>query len=140
MHRPKRLATYSYLGISQSLTPNPEGHHTPRLTVGPCPPVPGDERILRRNIDLARKHSSVLYLAPRLVSGGKWDYRPENEDFGNFNYGATLTAAGYGEQFTLRFAGLYHQHRHGGIGLAPLGCYPYGNKKHSEAEVAQGID
>jgi hypothetical protein len=51
-----------------------------------------------------------------------------------------MAAAGYPDQFTLRFAGLYHQLAHGRIGLAPMGCYPYGNKKHSEAEIAQGID
>ena len=136
-----RHPLYAILGIQLGLLPSEDSAGTPpRLTVGPCPPVPGNPGTLKRNIDLARKHSNVFYLERRLVSGGIWDYRPGNEDFGNFNYGATLAAAGYPDQFTLRFAGFYHQRRHGESGLAALGCYPYGNKQHSEAEVAQGID
>jgi hypothetical protein len=124
--------------------PAPSATPPPR----PCPPVPGPPGILRRNIDLARKHPwwnplQALYLARRMANGGKWDYKPANDAFGNFNYGATMAAAGYPDQFTLRFAGAYHQlcgTISGDEAGSPLGGYPFGNRPSSEAEVAAGID
>jgi hypothetical protein len=45
----------------------------------------------------------------RVHDGGSWDYKtnghPEDEDFGNFNYGATGKALGIGEDVLLRMAG-----------------------------------
>ena len=130
------------LGIQLGLLPDESSAGTPpRMTIGPCPPVPGPEGLLRRNIDLARRNPSAFYLAPRLENGGDWDYKPKGmEDFGNFNYGATMAAAGYSDQLTLRWAGVYHLYKHGRISLSPIGCFPYGNKPHSEAEIAEGID
>jgi len=150
MHRRHPLYA-AILGIDSGLIPTEGPAGTPPApTAGPCPPVPGPPGILRRNIDLARKHgTNPFYLLTRVCPGCVWDYKSRwgytqaNDDFGNFNAGAVAAAAGYPDQLTLRAAGLEHQcagTMSGNERGNPFGSYPYGNNEHSEAEVAQGID
>jgi hypothetical protein len=127
------------LGVPDSLIPD----EAPARPQDPCDDVPGDRSVLNRNIQLARRHPWPWYLALRLANGGKWDYRPTNDAFGNFNYGATMTAAGYPKWFIHRFAGGYHEccgAKSGDESGSPLGDPPYGNRPLSDAEIAKGID
>jgi hypothetical protein len=137
------------LGIQLGLLPDESSAGAPDVPK-PCPPVPGPPGILKRNIDLARKHGiNPFYLLSRVCRGciwdynRKWGYTPEHDDFGNFNAGAVAAAAGYPRQVILRAAGAEHQCAgtiSGNERGNPFGSLPYGNNEHSEAEVAEGID
>jgi len=137
------------LGIQLGLLPDEDSAGTPDRPK-PCPPVPGPPGILKRNIDLARKHGiNPFYLLTRVCRGCIWDYNRKwgytkaHDDFGNFNAGAVAAAAGYPRQMILRAAGAEHQcagRISGNEGGSPFTSFPYGNNEHSEAEVAAGID
>jgi RHS repeat-associated protein len=98
----------------------------------PCPPVPDQPHVanLDQNVAEARSNSPLTYIVPlgtavtlnwfynQVRNRGPWDYKQVTtlndygtrdpspyQDFGNFNYGATGTAAGFPQQLLLRAAG-----------------------------------
>jgi hypothetical protein len=76
---------------------------------------------------------------------GPWDYKQRGEqyqDFGNFNYGATGTAAGYPPFILKRFAG-WAQIEAGNPDPSfgrPWGSAPYGDDPNDQAQIDKGID
>ncbi len=80
--------------------------------------------------------------------GGKWDYKQRQkgnrdyQDFGNFNYGAVMTANGWGPETILRGAG-WAQQRAGTSRKefgSPLGGPPYGDDPADQRQIKAGID
>jgi hypothetical protein len=83
---------------------------------------------------------------------GPWDYKQQAracgvdyvnpyEDFGNFNYGATGAAMGYGDQFLLRMAGWANTRAdpaRTGLG-SWYGRAPYGDDAKDQAMIRAGI-
>ncbi|MFB4404123.1 polymorphic toxin type 44 domain-containing protein [Pseudomonas inefficax] len=77
-------------------------------------------------------------------NGGKWDYKQQGrkyEALGNFNYGATGTAAGLSEEFLLRGAG-WAQSR-AGTSNSTFGSWwgdpPYGDDPEDQEWIKAGI-
>ncbi|MDM3884430.1 polymorphic toxin type 44 domain-containing protein [Pseudomonas sp. BCRC 81390] len=77
-------------------------------------------------------------------NGGKWDYKQQGrkyEALGNFNYGATGTAAGLSEEFLLRGAG-WAQSR-AGTSTSTFGSWwgdpPYGDDPEDQEWIKAGI-
>jgi RHS repeat-associated protein len=127
-----------------------------------CPPVPvhpaGAD--INKNMALAKNEGIFNPLAPlwfrnQVDYGKPWDYKTQGsqyEDFGNFNYGATGTAA-YAPAFTLRRAAGRAQRGHpaspqfGGdpgslpsIFLNPFGgTAPYGDDPNDQSQMNLGI-
>ncbi|WAH54532.1 polymorphic toxin type 44 domain-containing protein [Pseudescherichia vulneris] len=78
---------------------------------------------------------------------GPWDYKNQlghqYDDFGNFNYGAVGTAAGFPEQVLLRGAGWAQGHSGNGnpakFGVW-YGAAPYGDDPADQVWIRAGID
>lgn len=114
------------------------------------------------SLDKNMQESKDLRLSAKLVVGGEnaivygvfytkvkngaaWDYKQNGrqyEEFGNFNYGATGTAAGIPEQILLRAAGAA-QHQ-AGTSKEDFdnwwGDTPYGDDKVDQVWIKAGID
>jgi RHS repeat-associated protein len=115
-----------------------------------CPPVPEHpkECSVDKNIEEARKHFDPHWFKRQVQNSGPWDYKQRGsqyQDFGNFNYGATGYAYGYGlvfpETVLRRMAGWaqvksgtsrpeYH---------TPLGRYPYGDDPADQQQIENGM-
>ncbi len=97
----------------------------------------------------------ILWFKNIVDYGGDWDYKvtgAQYEDFGNFNYGATGTAA-FAPTFTLLRAAGWAQLRHPDHGHGPGdpgslpsiflkpwgGTAPYGDYAHDQVLIKQGI-
>jgi len=85
----------------------------------------------------------VFYTKVR--NGGEWDYKQRGrqfEEFGNFNYGATGTAAGIPEQILLRAAGAAQSQA--GTSEADFGKWwketPYGDDRVDQVWIKAGIE
>ncbi|AVD81463.1 bacteriocin [Pseudomonas sp. SWI6] len=95
------------------------------------------------------KNGGSAFLVPWFYSmvrnRGEWDYKQQGrqyEAFGNFNYGATGTAAGLSQEFLLRGAG-WAQRRAGTCNSA-FGSWcndaPYGDAPEDQAWIKAGIE
>lgn len=127
------------------------------VPVHPTPPAfPDSLRIpsgvsIANNMMLARLHhgpSALTYewFYQQVRLNGPWDYKNriarEYADFGNFNYGATGTAAGIPEQILLRAAG-WAQSRSGNGKSEDntwFGSSPFGDDPDDQAWIKAGID
>lgn len=81
------------------------------------PRVGPGAQIIKNNMAEARQHSygrnmalpqTYLWFYDKVRNHGPWDYKQKNRqwaEFGNFNYGATGTAAGIPENILLMAAG-----------------------------------
>lgn len=115
--------------------------------IGPGP------QIIRNNIAEARRHSYGRNMAPpqtylwfyqKVRNKGPWDYKQFNPywaEFGNFNYGATGTAAGIPENILLMAAGSAQLRAKTSD---PLWGYPWQNPPYSDdpkdqAAIKEGI-
>lgn len=85
----------------------------------------------------------VFYTKVR--NGGEWDYKQRGrqfEEIGNFNYGATGTAAGIPEQILLRAAGAAQNQA--GTSEADFGKWwketPYGDDRVDQVWIKAGIE
>jgi RHS repeat-associated protein len=138
---------------------------TNATTTGPkkgCPAVPAAPPgvSVNGNMKQARKNALwnplwILWFKNQVQYGGPWDYKTRGaqyENFGNFNYGATGTAA-FAPSFTLLRAAGWAQRHHPsspqfggdpgslpGIFLNPFGgTAPYGDDPHDQETIRQGI-
>jgi len=115
--------------------------------VGPGP------QIIRNNMAEARQHSYGRNMAPpqtyiwfyqKVRNKGPWDYKQFNPywaEFGNFNYGATGTAAGIPENILLMGAGaaqLRAKTSDPQWGY-PWQGPPYGDDPKDQAAIREGI-
>jgi hypothetical protein len=127
-----------------------------------CPAVPTHPSGANVNQNMAKAKIQGIFnpLAPlwfynQVNYGGPMDYKTQGaqyEDFGNFNYGATGTAA-YAPAFTLLRAAGWAQRGHpsspqfgGNPGSLPSmvlnpfgGTAPYGDDPHDQQMIQQGI-
>jgi len=115
--------------------------------VGPGP------QIIRNNMAEARQHSYGRNMAPpqtylwfyqKVRNGGSWDYKQKNRtwaEFGNFNYGATGTAAGIPENILLMAGGAAqwvagtNDPKWGNMFFGP----PYGDDPNDQRAIREGI-
>lgn len=81
----------------------------------------------------------------KVRNGGEWDYKqggPQYEEIGNFNYGATGTAAEIPEQILLRAAGAAQNQA--GTSKEDFGRWwketPYGDDKVDQVWIKAGIE
>jgi RHS repeat-associated protein len=141
---------------------------TTKKFTSPCPPVPDAPHIANIDQNVARAStmrpvSAILGLGTLVTSSwlygqvrnkGPWDYKQITSlndfgtrnpspygDFGNFNFGATGSAAGLPLQELLRGAGWAQQQ----AGTSqpnwgnPWGNSPYGDDPHDQAMIGLGI-
>jgi hypothetical protein len=89
---------------------------------------------------------AILHFYNNVKPHGAWDYkriygRAIGEDMGNFNYGATGAAAGFGMNTLLRAAGLVQE----AVGAySPddghfYGNYPYGDNHNDQQMIMEGF-
>jgi RHS repeat-associated protein len=116
----------------------------------PIPPHPGNANV-DNNIWDAYFHTLDPTYYPkyfhRIIDGGDWDYKTRGyDDFGNFNYGATLAAMGVPESIILRGAGAYKLYKdHKKNQPDPYGRPwdrngPFGNEPDKNDVIQRGID
>lgn len=118
-------------------------------------PLTGPGRhIVWNNMAEARTHSYGRNMAPaqtyywfyqKVRNGGPWDYKQKNRawaEFGNFNYGATGTAAGIPENILLIAAGAAqlaantsNTEKWGYFWQGP----PYGDDPEDQRAIREGI-
>ncbi|WP_287811175.1 polymorphic toxin type 44 domain-containing protein [Pseudomonas sp.] len=105
------------------------------------------------NLQLAQRQQQVLkpgsaflysWFYNQVRNRGPWDYKQQSRDyeaFGNFNYGATGTAAGFSETVLLRAAG-FAQSR-AGTSNPELGKWwgeaPYGDDFQDQEWISKGV-
>lgn len=122
-------------------TPPPQPK-PPECSVPSAPP--GAD--INQNIRAAEsRRFQALWFYNQVRNRGPWDYKQQGrkyEAFGNFNYGATGTAVGFGTGFLLRMGG-WAQLRSGnwqpGSG-SPLGGAPYGDDPRDQAQIQHGVN
>ncbi|TFW18064.1 bacteriocin [Pseudomonas putida] len=89
--------------------------------------------------------SLVSWFYSKVRNRGEWDYKQQGRQYealGNFNYGATGTAAGLSEEFLLRGAG-WAQSRAGTSNSAFgswWGSSPYGDDPEDQEWIKKGIE
>ena len=99
---------------------------------------------ISRNVEEAKKMSPFDFYKT-VKNKGKWDYKQldiKYEDFGNFNYGITGSAAGFSPEVLKRAAG-FAQWRAGNNNSnlgSFLGGYPYGDDFKDQIMIQKGID
>lgn len=78
-------------------------------------------------------------------TGGQWDYKQQGsqyEDFGNYNYGLTGSAAGFSGYTLLEAAGAYQIYS--GTSKPgwswPGGTWPYGDDPNDQKWILEGIN
>ena len=99
-----------------------------------------------------------LWLFSQVKNKGAWDYKQQGrqyQDFGNFNYGAVASSAGFDETTILRLAGWAQQQagtskpewgNPGGgpaaisSGIRGQGTPPYGDDPADQAQIKAGIN
>jgi len=115
--RPLSLNRYSYVENNPVNAVDPTGHASAKATKFSNMPTPPPGADINKNLAEAsawwhRFNPAInhLWLIWRVAPGQSWDYKHKIEgkdyqDFGNFNYGAVGTAAGFSEYELLAAAG-----------------------------------
>jgi RHS repeat-associated protein len=122
----------------------------------PTPPAPPGESVLANvkslmAIGLRPDSSAASVLGTfwkNVQDNGIWNYNatfgysPENDYFGNFNFGAVGSAINIPNQALLRGAGAKKWWQSGGKAdpSTPFGSYPYGNQLDKEDAIQDGIN
>jgi hypothetical protein len=94
---------------------------------------------------LSAERMSPFEFYDAVKNSGMWDYKQqgtEYQNFGNFNYGVTGTAAGFSEEILKRAAG-FAQIQAGTSKEDrgnPLGSFPYGDDPEDQKWIQLGID
>ncbi len=92
---------------------------------------------IQENVNYALRTGLPLSELPELFGrSGMWDYKvacDDYDDFGNYNYGLTMRAAGYTEIQILGLAGLYHTLTGEGSGEG----IPFIKSPHNDTWVSQ---
>ncbi|MEE1925290.1 polymorphic toxin type 44 domain-containing protein [Pseudomonas sp. 148P] len=100
-----------------------------------------------KKIHFSRGGTSFLFswFYTKVRSRGPWNYKRQGrkyEDFGNFNYGATGTAAGISEEVLLRGAGWAQSQA--GTSEPEFGSWwsnaPYGDDPKDQRQIKAGIE
>jgi RHS repeat-associated protein len=123
------------------------GYHTSEMTSTNCgkiPPAPPNAN-LDKNMQQANKNSlNPIWFYNQVHGKGPWDYKQlghKYEDFGNFNFGATGSTAGFPDIVLYRGAGFANQQadpRRTRLGSF-YGPYPYGDAPDDQLQIGRGI-
>jgi hypothetical protein len=131
----------------------PNGYYTSEMADTKCgkvPPAPPTADIGANMFlsDIKSRDgflSRLSWFRNQVRNSGPWDYKQQGskyEDFGNFNFGATGTAADFSSGLLYRGAGVASQRAdptRTGLGEW-FGRYPYGDDPADQEQIEKGIE